>query len=146
MKKFVTKNSPKQSEKDVQPKPVNGAKIGEGDRFHTPTDGMFISPTPEMSKIKLIIALEKLKNIGVEYSLVSAYFKSSFEKLYKRYSQYRTLAMTLTEMLVFDKEELKDDAACYIKAFGRIKACSYTDFSIITYIVDGIASTVSDLR
>jgi len=105
-----------------------------------------ISPMAETSKIRLVLALEKLQEVGIEYSLLSQYFKNMLEQLMSKYPQHRTLAYTLQEMLVFDKQELRNSSSCYMDALSQIRKSSYINFSVVYDMVIGLSEILRDLK
>lgn len=87
----------------------------------------------EASKIKLIIVLQKLQEMGVEYSLLSQYFQDSFKK------ETRAGNIDVIEsILVFDKTELLDSNDCYARALAGIKKTRTTDYSIVAETINGL--------
>lgn len=93
----------------------------------------------EASKIKLILALEKLRDMGIEYELISQYF----EKCFKSYQTNQSMDFTLIEsFLVFDKNDLRDSATCYAMALSSIRKTKTTNYGVISDIIDGLADIV----
>lgn len=113
-------------------------------RIAKPRSGNSFQATPETSKIRLIMSLDKLKDLGIEYSMISGYFKNTLTRLRTEYPDNRTITYTLEEILVFDREELKNSNQCYFDARTSIEKSSYIDFSVIHGIIQGLSDIVRD--
>jgi len=97
------------------------------------------------TKIRLVLTLQKLNSMSVPYSMVSQYFDSMLKELGPNHSNTNN-SMFFQSILVFDRDTLKDSNACYNNAINSIRSTQSTDYSLLTDIVDGLSSIVTDLR
>lgn len=100
-----------------------------------------VSGTAEASKIRLVLILGKLQQIGVEYKMLSQYFEECFKKLPE--NSHNTI---IESLLVKDKYDLEDSNACYTSAINGVKKTKSTDYSGISDIVSGLAQIVRDFN
>lgn len=105
-----------------------------------------ISPSKSITKIKLILTLEKFKKSSIDYSLISDFFDKATMKLMRKYPDYRELGYTLREMLVYDRIELRDSAACYENAISRVRQTSHTDFSVMHDVIESLSAIICDTK
>ena len=68
------------------------------------------------------------------------------DQLNDRYPNYRTLAYTLEEILVYDRAELKNSNQCYSTAITLVKKTSYTDYSVVQDIIKGLTEIIKDFK
>lgn len=99
--------------------------------------GNVVSGVLEKSRLTLIVALTKFQNAGYDYSFVSQYFADCIKTLGVN-QQFDT--DPLEAVLIFDKDTLKDSAACYQAAIDGIKKIRVQYLTPITDFIDDFAS------
>lgn len=89
-------------------------------------------PTSALTKIQLILVLQKLQSIGVNYSLLSQFFNSVLGQ-----------DGFFPSILVFDDQTLKDSNSCYASALAAINKTRTTDYYPLNDAVQGLLNIVA---
>lgn len=97
---------------------------------------------PATAKIRLLILLQKLQTLHVDYALLSQYFTDCMKGM----DQNSSDVAVISSALIYEKPDLVNSDACYANALAAIKKTQTTNFTLVSNMVDGLSEIANDLR
>ncbi len=96
----------------------------------------------EITKLRLILTLQKYQSLGIDYTMISQYFADSIKPLDQGGDGNID---TIKEILIYDRDALKDSAGCYASALAAVQKARSGTFAVIGTVVDGLADALKGL-
>lgn len=96
----------------------------------------------EIAKLRLILTIQKYQSLAIDYAMISQYFADCIKPLDLGGDGNID---TIKEILIYDRDALKNSATCYASALAGIQKCRPGTFSPIGDIVNGLADALRGL-
>lgn len=103
--------------------------------LHQKVTANVMNSTSALTKIQLILVLQKFQSLGVSYNLLSQFFNSVLGE-----------QGFFPSILVFDDQTLTNSSSCYSSALAAINKTRSTDYSPLANAVEGLMSIVAAFK